>query len=84
MKISPAEDRQLHRFVKWIRLSALFFLILCFCQVLIIAPTRELAIQIKDESRKFSNGTILKSAVVYGGTSVGYQRDVLSRGTYTV
>ena len=36
--------------------------------------------QIKEESRKFSNGTMLKSVVVYGGTSVSYQKETLSRG----
>lgn len=36
-----------------------------FC--LIIAPTRELAIQIFNESRKFAFGTGIRPCVVYGG-----------------
>merc|ERR1711971_847311 len=34
-------------------------------QAIIIAPTRELAIQIKDEARKFSNESMCKANVVY-------------------
>jgi probable ATP-dependent RNA helicase DDX4 len=49
-------------------------------EVVVIAPTRELAIQIKDESRKFAAGSCVNSVVLYGGTSVGYQKDVLRRG----
>ncbi|XP_040573713.1 probable ATP-dependent RNA helicase DDX4 [Lepeophtheirus salmonis] len=47
---------------------------------LIVAPTRELAIQIKDEARKFSKGSMIKSVVLYGGTSVGYQCSQIVRG----
>ena len=50
-------------------------------QAVIVAPTRELAIQIKDEARKFSNGSMVKAVVAYGGTSTGYQLSQLSRGT---
>ena len=49
-------------------------------QAVIVAPTRELAIQIKDEARKFSNGSVLKPVVAYGGTSVGFQLNNLFRG----
>ena len=51
-------------------------------QAVIVAPTRELAIQIKDEARKFANGSILKPVVAYGGTSTGFQLNTLFRGTY--
>ncbi len=43
-----------------------------------IAPTRELAIQIKDEARKFAQGSMIKSVVVYGGTSVQFQSEQLT------
>merc|ERR1711970_909222 len=48
---------------------------------IIIAPTRELAVQIKDEARKFSNESMCKAVVMYGGTSTGYQLQTLFRGT---
>ena len=40
---------------------------------LVVAPTRELAVQIYQESKKFSLGTSLRPVVVYGGVSVAYQ-----------
>ena len=49
-------------------------------QCVIITPTRELAIQIKDESRKFAMGSAVKSVVVYGGVSVQFQLGELVRG----
>ncbi|TRY62742.1 hypothetical protein TCAL_03661 [Tigriopus californicus] len=53
-------------------------------QAVIVAPTRELAIQIKDEARKFSQGSMLKCVVAYGGTSTGYQLGTLSRGCHVL
>ena len=50
-------------------------------QAVVVAPTRELAIQIKDEARKFANGSMCKPVVAYGGTSTGYQITQLLRGT---
>ena len=50
-------------------------------EAVIVAPTRELAIQIKDEARKFANGSMVKAVVAYGGTSTGYQMTQLIRGT---
>jgi len=46
----------------------------------IICPTRELAIQIWEEARKFGQNTDSKAVCIYGGTSTGYQRDQLMRG----
>ena len=40
-------------------------------QCLVVTPTRELAIQIYDETRKFSFSTNLRAALAYGGTSTG-------------
>lgn len=49
-------------------------------EVLIIAPTRELATQIFNEARKFSNRSVLKTVIIYGGTVVSHQRQKLSGG----
>ncbi|CAH2089620.1 unnamed protein product [Euphydryas editha] len=51
-------------------------------QVIIVAPTRELTLQIFNEARKFSHGSILKIAVAYGGTAVRHQGDNISRGCH--
>ncbi|CAG9563933.1 unnamed protein product [Danaus chrysippus] len=51
-------------------------------QVVIVAPTRELTIQIFNEARKFSYGSILKIAVAYGGTAVRHQGDNIARGCH--
>ncbi|WKX90786.1 hypothetical protein Q1695_009548 [Nippostrongylus brasiliensis] len=52
----------------------------CYPRCLIIAPTRELAVQIYNEGRKFAHGTGLTVACCYGGTSVHAQRTTLARG----
>jgi len=49
-------------------------------QVVIMAPVRELVIQIYDEARKFCGGTNLRCSLVYGGTSVQDQLLALSQG----
>jgi len=49
-------------------------------QAVIVAPTRELAIQIKDEARKFCLGSVLKCVVAYGGTSSMFQLSTLFKG----
>jgi len=49
-------------------------------EAVIVAPTRELAIQIKDEARKFSAGTNVRAVVAYGGTSVGFQLSNVFKG----
>lgn len=36
--------------------------------VLVLAPTRELAVQIKEECDKFGSSSEIKNTVVYGGT----------------
>ena len=48
-------------------------------QGLIIAPTRELAIQISDEIKKIGKYTKLKAVTVYGGQGIGVQLDALRR-----
>ena len=47
---------------------------------LILAPTRELASQIFDESRKFSYRSRIRPCVVYGGADIGGQIRELERG----
>jgi ATP-dependent RNA helicase RhlE len=49
-------------------------------KVLIIAPTRELALQVRDELRAFSEGLRVHSTLVIGGSSIGRQIDSLRRG----
>ena len=46
-------------------------------QALIIAPTRELAIQITTELRKVGKFTGIKMATIYGGQGMGIQLDAL-------
>ncbi len=49
-------------------------------QGLIIAPTRELAIQINAEIVKFAKHTRIRSAPIYGGQGMPIQLDALERG----
>ena len=49
-------------------------------QGLVIAPTRELAIQITDEIRKFGKYTGIKAATIYGGQGMGTQLGSLAKG----
>ena len=53
-------------------------------QGLIMAPTRELAMQISDEIKKFGKYTGIKVATVYGGQGMGIQLDTLHRGVEIV
>jgi ATP-dependent RNA helicase DeaD len=53
-------------------------------QGLIMAPTRELAMQISDEIKKFGKFTGIRVATVYGGQGMGIQLDALHRGVEIV
>jgi len=53
-------------------------------KVLIIAPTRELALQVQDELRSFSDGLRIFSTLIIGGASMGRQLDSLRRGQHFV
>ncbi|EQL00576.1 DEAD/DEAH box RNA helicase [Ophiocordyceps sinensis CO18] len=48
--------------------------------VLIVVPTRELAVQIFNDTRRFCYRSMLRPAVVYGGASVKDQRENLALG----
>ncbi len=52
--------------------------------VLIMAPTRELAVQIDDEFKKFSKGMRLFSALCVGGMNISYQVRDLRRNPHIV
>lgn len=47
---------------------------------LIVSPTRELAIQIEENFKIYSKYTNLRTTVVYGGTSIEPQKDILKKG----
>lgn len=49
---------------------------------LILAPTRELVIQIHDEARKFAYGSWVKVALAYGGTGSNTQASRLEKGCH--
>ena len=49
-------------------------------RALILAPTRELAIQIHKDAVKFGSGLGLKFALVYGGVDYDKQRSILQEG----
>lgn len=50
-------------------------------RALILAPTRELAIQIFDDAKKLGKYCDLKLAVAYGGTDYEKQRSTINEGT---
>lgn len=54
----------------------------CCPLVLILAPTRELAIQINKECHKFAQGSALKYRLVYGGSHVMTQANQVSGGCH--
>ena len=49
-------------------------------KALIVSPTRELAIQIEENFKTYSSYTNLRTTVVYGGTSIEPQKDILKKG----
>ena len=53
-------------------------------QAIVVGPTRELVVQIHREARKFAYGTMVRSCVVYGGASLGYQKNELQKGAHIV
>jgi ATP-dependent RNA helicase RhlE len=53
-------------------------------RVVVLEPTRELAIQVAGETRKLAARTSLRIASVYGGAGMGKQTDKLRRGVDVV
>ena len=53
-------------------------------RVLVLAPTRELVVQIEDDLQGFIYHTALSSAAVFGGTPIGPQAQALSAGVDVV
>jgi hypothetical protein len=49
-------------------------------RVLVLEPTRELALQVEEAFQKYAKYTDLSVTVVYGGVGYGKQRDDLARG----
>lgn len=49
--------------------------------VLVLAPTRELAVQIQQESTKFGASSKIKNTCIYGGAPKGPQIRDLQKGT---
>jgi len=49
-------------------------------RALVVSPTRELAVQIEEEFQAFGKCTNLRSACVFGGTSIEPQKDILRKG----
>jgi len=49
-------------------------------KALIVSPTRELAIQIGENFDNYSTYTNLRSTVIFGGTSIEPQKDILRKG----
>ena len=50
------------------------------CRMLVLAPTRELAGQIADSARSYGQFSQLRVATVFGGTSIGKNKQDVARG----
>jgi ATP-dependent RNA helicase RhlE len=50
------------------------------CRMLVLAPTRELASQIAESARGYARFSHMSVATVFGGTSIGKNRQDVSRG----
>lgn len=53
-------------------------------QALVLAPTRELAVQITEEMRRLGEFTNVKMVTLYGGASINVQREALRHGVHVV
>ncbi|XP_077259464.1 ATP-dependent RNA helicase vasa isoform X2 [Temnothorax americanus] len=54
----------------------------CEPHVIIVSPTRELTMQIHQQVKKFSLGSILRAELAYGGTSVMHQSNKVLNGCH--
>ncbi|KAI8381178.1 ATP-dependent RNA helicase DED1 [Radiomyces spectabilis] len=55
---------------------------MAYPEVLILAPTRELTLQIYEEAKKFTYRSYVRPCVVYGGADISQQIRQLSRGCH--
>ncbi len=55
-----------------------------YVQAIVLAPTRELAVQIADEMRKLGAYTSVRVVAIYGGKPLGAQMASLRRGAHVV
>jgi ATP-dependent RNA helicase DeaD len=53
-------------------------------QALVLAPTRELAVQITEETKRLGAFTEVKFVSIYGGASINVQREALRHGVQVV
>ncbi|MDP2103358.1 MAG: DEAD/DEAH box helicase, partial [Candidatus Gracilibacteria bacterium] len=53
-------------------------------QVIVLAPTRELAMQIREEFFKLSTGMFIRSLAVFGGSNIRTQREALENGPQVI
>jgi len=53
-------------------------------QALVLAPTRELAVQITEEVRKLGAYTGVKAVTIYGGQSINVQLEAIRHGAHVV
>ncbi len=49
-------------------------------KALIVSPTRELAVQIAKNFKSYGKHSTIRTAVIYGGTEIDPQKDILSKG----
>jgi len=54
------------------------------CQMLVLAPTRELALQVYGEVQRLAEGTAVRSVAVYGGVGYGPQIEAFDKGAHVV
>jgi ATP-dependent RNA helicase DeaD len=54
------------------------------CQALVLVPTRELALQVSREAELLTGGSLLRTAVVYGGVKYEPQLEALGAGAQLV
>ena len=53
-------------------------------QVLVLVPTRELAVQVTNEINKFARYTGFRTVAIYGGQNIGIQHDQMRRGVQII
>ena len=56
----------------------------CFVQAIVLAPTRELAVQAAEEMNKLAKFKGLHAIAIYGGTSIDRQITALQKGVHIV